>query len=60
MPLYLCTSEFYYHFDLNNFSFSQQYYLPEIPEIPKEWEYLKDAISIDDEIYYTTRYFFLP
>lgn len=59
IPLYLCTSEFYYHFNLENISFLGPYHLPEIPEIPKELEYLKEELDTNN-IYYGMRYFFRP
>ena len=57
MPLYVHDSEFYYHFNLEEFRFLGPYYLPTIPEIPQEWKYLEVST---DNISYSTRYFFLP
>ena len=57
MPLYVYNSEFYYHFNLEEFRFLGPYYLPTIPEIPQEWKYLEVSTN---NISYSTRYFFLP
>lgn len=59
MPLYVYNSEFYYHFNLEEFRFLGPYYLPTIPEIPQEWKCLLEGVNVDD-ISYSTRYFFLP